>query len=177
MEVIKWNWFRQMIVSALTLWLLAFCLGVYTWVWRTELFESAVGIAWQQLIIVLPRLPIALLAAGFLSVLIPEKLISSWIGAESGVVGVLLAVLVGALIPSGPIVSFPIAIALLKLGVGTPQLVALLTSWSLLQFNRLIIWEAPFLGWNFAWKRLLISAPLPFVAAGSALLIQWVISQ
>lgn len=166
-----------MILSAVSLWVLALCLGVYTWLWRAEHFRDAIGVSCQQLIIVLPRLPVALLAAGFLSVLIPERLISTWIGSESGIMGIVIAVMLGALIPSGPIVSFPIAIALLKLGVGTPQLVALLTSWSLLQFNRLLIWELPFLGWTFAWKRLVISAPLPFIAAAGASILQWILSQ
>ena len=103
---------------------------------------------------------------------VPQELISEWIGSESGIIGIFIATFFGVLIPSGPIVAFPIAIALFNSGAGVTQLVAFLTGWSIFQFSRLLIWEVPFLGWQFASRRLLLSISLPFIAAGiSSLLI------
>ena len=77
----------------------------------------------------------------------------------------------GALIPSGPIISFPVAIALLHLGAGVPQLVAFLTAWSVVALHRLLMWEFPLFGAGFVAKRLTASLVLPPVAALIALLI------
>ena len=121
--------------------------------------------------IILPRLPISLLAAGFITSLLPEEVISSWIGSGSGFLGVLIASVIGSIIPSGPIVAFPVAIALYKLGAGTPQLIAFLTGWSSFQISRMLLWEVPFLGWQFAMRRSVVSIPLPFIAAGISMVI------
>ena len=160
-----------MILSAVFLWSLACILGFTTYITRPLQLREAFTISWEQLIIVLPRLPVALLAAGFITVLLPQELISSWIGSESGIIGVLIAAAVGVFVPSGPVISFPVAIALFNLGAGTPQLIAFLTGWSIFQLTRLLMWEVPFLGWSFAFRRLLVSAPLPFLAAGISALI------
>ena len=82
---------------------------------------------------------------------------------------ILIAGLVGALLPRGPIISFPVAIALMELGAGTPQLVAFLTAWSAFAMHRLLMWEIPLMGMAFASKRLLVSVVLPPIAG----LIAW----
>ena len=160
-----------MILSATILFILAAILCLVTFYFKKENFSEAFKISLEQLIIVLPRLPVALIAAGFITVLLPEQMISSWIGKESGLTGILIASMVGIIIPSGPVVSFPIAFALYNLGAGTPQLIAFLTGWSIFQLSRLLMWEVPFLGWSFVFRRLVVSLPLPFIAAGLAAII------
>ena len=133
--------------------------------------DEALRYAGGQAIAVLPRIPIAIIAAGFLAELLPQESISAWIGADSGFTGILIASAVGAAIPSGPIISFPVAIALLHLGAGVPQLVAFLTAWSVFALHRLLMWELPLLGGAFVAKRLAVSLVLPPIAALIALLI------
>lgn len=109
------------------------------------------------------NLPAALLAAAFIAALLPSNAVGGLIGAESGWRGVLLASLFGCMIPSGPMVSFPLAVSLIKAGAGLPQSVALLTAWSMIGLHRLVAWELPLMGWGFSWRRMAISiclAPL-----------------
>ncbi|MDC0074306.1 permease [Alphaproteobacteria bacterium] len=161
-----------MIYSTLFMWFLVIVLFFIVYFKKKSELSKSLSYSKKQLFTILPRIPIALIAAGFIAVLLPQELISEWIGSESGIIGIFIATFFGVLIPSGPIVAFPIAIALFNSGAGVTQLVAFLTGWSIFQFSRLLIWEVPFLGWQFASRRLLLSISLPFIAAGiSSLLI------
>lgn len=154
-----------MIISMAIIWGLVLVLGLVTYQRRRGLFVEALRFARKQAVVVLPRIPMALIAAGFLAELMPEEQISGWIGAESGVLGVVIAAGLGALVPSGPIISFPVAIALMHLGAGVPQLVTFITAWSLFGVQRTLMWEAPLMGWSFVSRRMVVSLPNPFVAA------------
>lgn len=111
-----------------------------------------------------PRMAIAMLLAGFVGKLIPAELVGKHIGAESGFAGIMVASVVGGFIPSGPILAFPVIVVLLQSGAGLPQVVAFITAWSLLAFHRLMIYEAPIMGWRFAWQRIVSSLVLPPIA-------------
>lgn len=133
------------------------------------------GDALRQLQPMLLRLPLALLAGSFLGQLVPQEHIVALLGEASGLRGIFIASLLGALLPGGPMVSFPIAIALHTAGMGMPQMVALITSWAVLALHRVLVFELPMLGWGFVYRRLLVSLVIP-VAAGilaSAVLL-WV---
>jgi hypothetical protein len=67
--------------------------------------------------------------------------------------------------PGGPMTSFPLVNALHDLGTGRAALIAYLTSWSTLGLQRILSWELPLMGVEFAVLRFLTSLPLPFVAA------------
>ena len=109
----------------------------------------------------LTRMPAAMLAAGFAGALLPADLIATWMGGQSGWIGIFLASAIGIVVPSGPVLSFPIALALAKAGVGVPQLVAFLTSWSLLSITNTLAWDIPILGVRFTVARLAASVALP----------------
>ncbi len=164
-----------MIVSMSIIWGLVLVLGLVTYQRGRGGFGDALMFARKQALIVVPRMPIALIAAGFLAELMPQELMSVWIGSESGFVGILIAAGIGALVPSGPIISFPVAIALMHLGAGVPQLVTFLTSWSAFALHRTLMWEAPLMGWSFVSRLVAVVSPLPFVAAGIAALVGTVI--
>jgi uncharacterized membrane protein YraQ (UPF0718 family) len=109
----------------------------------------------------LTRMPPAMLAAGFAGALLPADMIAAWLGGDSGWLGIFIASAIGIVVPSGPILSFPIALALAKAGVGVPQLVAFLTSWSLLSITNTLAWDIPILGIRFTAARLAASVVLP----------------
>jgi len=113
---------------------------------------------------VLPRLVAAFLLAGFVEVLMPRDLIRKWIGDKSGLKGVLVASLAGALTPGGPIASFPLIAALYKLGADFGPLVAYLTAWELIAVQRMVVWEIPFMGTRFVLFRVSVSLVLPILA-------------
>jgi len=111
---------------------------------------------------ILPLLLCAFIIAGMIQVLLPQELIGRWVGAKSGLRGVLLGSIAGGLAPGGPYVSLPIAAGLLKSGAGVGTMVAFLTGWSLLAFGRLPM-EVGILGWKFTAIRFastLIFAPI-----------------
>ena len=110
------------------------------------------------------RLPLALLAAGFLADLLPPRYILSWLGEDAGLQGIVVASAVGSLLPGGPMVAFPLAVVMFEAGVGYPQMIALITAWSVLAIHRVMVFELPLMGGGFVWRRLLISLPLPILA-------------
>jgi hypothetical protein len=65
-------------------------------------------------------------------------------------------------------IAFPLLLAMFKAGMGTPQLIAMLTGWLLLAFHRIIAYELPMLGTEFVRLRLIVSLPLPLIAGFSA---------
>ena len=107
------------------------------------------------------RLPLALMLAGFLSQVIPSDLVGGSIGAETGLSGIVIASVVGGLVPSGPFVSFPIAYTLLKSGAGIPQLIAFVSGWSIFAFHRVLIYEWPLMGLRFTALRFAASGLVP----------------
>ena len=112
----------------------------------------------------LPKLAAALLLAGFIEVLLPREKVARWIGEHSGLRGLAVASAAGMITPGGPMTSFPLVNALHGAGTGRGALVAYLTSWSTLGFQRIVTWELPLMGVEFTALRFVASLPLPLVA-------------
>jgi uncharacterized membrane protein YraQ (UPF0718 family) len=111
---------------------------------------------------------VSFMVAGLAEKLIPHEWIQRSLGEGSGLRGLLLASAAGAVTPSGPFLSMPIAATMLRTGAGSGAVVAFLTSWSVLSLHRLIAWEIPIIGWRFALLRWGISLIFP-IAAGFAM--------
>ncbi len=107
---------------------------------------------------------VSFLAAGLAQVLLPREWIEGALGHESGLRGILVASVAGALTPAGPFVSMPIAAVMLKAGAAPAAVVAFLTAWSVLALHRLVSWEMPILGPRFAIARWAVSLALPVIA-------------
>jgi len=110
-----------------------------------------------------PLLIFAFIIAGMVQVLIPTEMISKWIGAESGLRGILIGTVVGGLMPGGPYVSLPIAAGLLRTGASIGTMVAFLTAWSLWAVTRMPM-ELGILGWKFTLIRLACTFFFPPIA-------------
>jgi hypothetical protein len=117
----------------------------------------------------LPRIGAGVVGSGFIAEVLPKALVASWIGPGSGLIGVLIATLGGALTPGGPVVGFSIGAAALKGGAGAPQVIAYSTAWALYAIHRLVIWEVPMMPPRLVWLRAAVSVPLPFIAAAIAM--------
>ena len=141
--------------------------------WATkgpEVFWAALHDDLGFMVTVFPRILLALLVAGLVQAVLPRDKVAYWVGSESGLRGILIATLAGALTPGGPMTSFPLVVALYMAGADRGSLVAYLTSWELLGFQRFIVWEVPMLGVDFALLRGLANLPLPILAG---LLARW----
>ncbi len=125
----------------------------------------------QNFLQVAPKMGGALLLAAYIQILVPRDMVARYLGDKSGVQGVALATGVGLVTPGGPMTSFPIVAALYQAGSGRAALIAYLTAWSTLGFQRILVWEIPLLGVEFALMRELASLPLAFVAAGISSLL------
>jgi uncharacterized membrane protein YraQ (UPF0718 family) len=113
---------------------------------------------------ILPRLVPALILTGMLQVLIPQDTVARYFGHGSGIRAILMASLAGILTPGGPMVSVPLLVVLANSGMALGPLVAYMTSWSLFGMQRIISWEAPFMGWRFVMIRVLPSLAFPVIA-------------
>lgn len=150
-----------MIWTTVTLWLLTAVVAFFAYRRGDGSFQRGLRIAWRYTLGIGPRIVVALVLAGILVALTPEEMMARWLGHETGFAGILLASVVGGFIPGGPIIAFPIVLALYKAGVGVPQLVALVSGWSVVAMHRVIAFEIPLLGWRFTAVRLLASTVLP----------------
>ena len=109
--------------------------------------------AGNLLIQIVPLLICAFIIAGMVQVLVPQGLISRWVGVESGFRGILIGTAIGGITPGGPYISMPIAAGLLRTGAGIGTMVAFITAWSLLAIHRLPL-EIGIMGWQFTLIRL-----------------------
>jgi uncharacterized membrane protein YraQ (UPF0718 family) len=117
--------------------------------------EHVIGLksAGTLLLQIIPLLIFAFIVAGMTQVLIPQEIVAKWVGAESGLRGLLIGSALGGLMPGGPMISLPVAAGLLRVGASIGTMVAFLTGWSLLAVSRLPM-EIGLMGWKFALIRL-----------------------
>ncbi len=119
----------------------------------------------------IPRMAIGVLGSGFIAAALPQDLVGQWLGDTSGLLGIAIATVAGAATPGGPMVGFAIGAAALKGGAGAPQVIAYSTAWALYAFPRLLSYELPIMPARVVWLRVIASLPLPFLAAGLAMLL------
>jgi len=119
--------------------------------------------AGNLLLQIVPLLIFAFIVAGMIQVLIPQEMISKWVGAESGFRGILIGTALGSVTPGGPFVSMPIAAGFLRTGASIGTMVAFMTAWSLLAVARLPL-EIGVMGWKFTLIRLACTFFFPPIA-------------
>jgi hypothetical protein len=118
---------------------------------------------------IVPRVAVGVIGSGFIAAIIPQEIVTAWLGPNSGWPGVATAVIAGAATPGGPVVGFSIGAVALKAGGGPPQVLAYVVAWALFAFQRLLLWEIPFMPARFVWFRAAVSLPFPFLAAAIAM--------
>ena len=119
----------------------------------------------------IPRIMLGVVGSGYIAALLPQEVVGRWLGADSGVTGLVIAVLGGAFTPGGPVIGFSIGAAALKGGAGAPQVIAYTTAWSLYTIQRLFNWEIHMMAPRVVWLRAATSFPLPFLAGIAAMLV------
>ena len=147
----------------------AAAMGLLCYVKGRDNFKFGIDFAWNQFKQVFVILLVAMMLAAYLSKVVPEEMVGRWLGSEAGFQGILLASAIGGLVPGGPTITFPLIVALSKMGVALPSLIAFLTAWSCYAFHRIIAFEIPFVGWRLTTVRFIASffvPPLAGVLAG-----------
>jgi len=120
---------------------------------------------------IVPRIALGVIGSGYIAAVIPQEIITGWLGPDSGWLGVTAAVIAGAATPGGPVIGFSIAAVAMKSGGGMPQIIAYVIAWALFAFQRLLLFEIPFMPARFVWFRAAVSVPIPFLAAAMAMAI------
>lgn len=159
-----------MMAAAIVIWGIVALLAVVVWrrQGRTGLAVAGSSAVEQGRALMI-RLPLAILAASFLMQVLPVGALVSVIGPQSGLTGIIVASVIGGLMPGGPMTSFPLALVVLQGGAGLPQIVALIAGWSVFAMHRVLAYEAPIMGWRFVALRLTASLFLPVIAGCLAL--------
>jgi len=159
----KKNKGKKMNITVLIIMLVAGALTFTAYIKDPHLPLEGLKDGWKLFRDIFPALVFAFIAAGMISKVLPRELMTRWLGDESGLGGMIIATIAGALTPGGPFVQFPIVAALLKSGAGVAPLMAYISSWSLLGFNRFFIYEVPLLGWKLALCRVSASLVFPVI--------------
>lgn len=149
--------------------------GIATW-WLKgpDVFLDTVLGSAKLLVEIVPIIVAAMLIGGYAQALLPHDRVARWLGAKSGLRGILLAAMAGSVTPGGPFASFALVVALARSGADIGACVTYLTAWSVLGLHRLVQWELPLLGLHLALFKLAVSVPLPFIAGLMArALVRW----
>lgn len=152
--------FSTVMVAAIALVSGGLCYGLK----GADVFLATFATDMRMLLDLLPRMAVALLLAGGLFVLLPREKVARWLGAGSGLRGLVLAGIAGMLTPGGPMTSFPMAAVMIGAGADIGAAVAYITGWMFLGVTRMLVWEIPFMGADFAVLRFAVSLALPVVA-------------
>ena len=159
------------IVVGILLWLLVAVLAfIAAMRSRTLVPRGCLGGA-RDFVVLIPRVMVGVVGSGYIAAIMPQDHIAAWIGPNSGLIGILIGTVAGALTPGGAVVGFAIGAAALKSGAGAPQVIAFTTAWSLYTIQRLLNWEIHMMAARFVWLRAIISFPLPILAGLGALLV------
>ncbi len=159
------------VVIGILLWLLVAVLAFTAAMRSKTLFREGAWEGSRDFVVLIPRVLIGVVGSGYIAAIMPQDVIATWIGPNSGLAGILIGTVVGAVTPGGAVVGFAIGAAALKGGAGAPQVIAFTTAWSLYTIQRLLNWEIHMMAPRFVWLRAAISFPLPILAGLGALLI------
>ena len=122
--------------------------------------ETALLVAWNATKRLGPSVLAVIALIGLIVGFIPPRWIASSIGGESGILGLLIAAMIGSILFIPAIIAFPLAKSLLDMGAGVMAMAAFITTLTMIGFVFLPI-EIKELGKRFAFLR----NGLSFVAA------------
>ncbi len=107
------------------------------------------------------ELLLGFILAGLVEVLIPQPVLSRWLGAERLGQGIVVGWAAGLVMPGGPYLFFPVAANLFRSGAAPGPLIALLTAKTLVSPIRMLTYEAPLMGWPLTLARFIPGVLLP----------------
>jgi hypothetical protein len=161
----------SVLIIDILLWGSLIGVAIVAWMQDRNVMTTALRKGTIDFVYIVPRIALGVIGSGFIAAIIPSKVIVGGVGPDRGWLGVFAAVIAGAATPGGPVIGFSIGAVALKSGGGAPQVVAYVVAWALFAFQRLILWEIPFMPARFVWFRAAVSLPFPFLAAAIAMVI------
>jgi len=135
-------------------------IGLLAYGYNKGLHVDGMKMCFRMLVQVLPVLFFAFVIAGMVQALVAAAATARWVGADSGLRGILIGSVAGALTPGSTLFTLPLMAALLRSGAAVATMVSFMTSWSVFHVMRLPL-EIGVLGWKFTLVRLVSSVLLP----------------
>ena len=118
--------------------------------------ETVISTSWDFFIEMIMILPAVMVILGLFAVWVPKDIVVRYLGKTSGIEGIFLAIILGAL-PTGPLyVAFPMAAALLKKGAKISNIIVFLSAWACIKIPQEMV-ELQFLGVQFMISRLILT--------------------
>ncbi len=131
-------------------WILYFLTGgflVLSVLFSRENTKKALVKAWKSFINIVPAFLAVLLLVSFSVAFLPERVIASFIGEESGVLGQILASVLGSLTLIPGFIAFPMAKILVENGAGIAQMAVFVSTLMMVGVATAPL-EASFFGWR-----------------------------
>lgn len=116
---------------------------------RDNVIDTSLNFLIEMMLI----LPAVMVILGIFAVFVPKEFIRKHLGKGSGIKGILIGMVLGAL-PTGPLyIAFPMASAMIKKGARTSSIIAFLSAWACIKIPQEMV-ELKFLGLEFMILRL-----------------------
>ncbi len=125
--------------------------------------RRGVLMAWTAAKRTVVLLVLAFAIVGYVNVLAPQQLVEAWIGPGSGLRGLLLAEIIGMVLPGGPYAVFPLIATFYAAGAGIGPAVTMIVSWTMLGLVS-VSFELSFMGWRFTLVRWGLGVVFPILA-------------
>ncbi len=141
-------------------------LGVAVWQGRDVALAGLLAggqTLWRNLGLLL----LGFIIAGLAQVLIPKELITKWLGTEAGIRGILIACVIGGIVPGAPYATFPLVASFYVAGASIGAVVGFVTAWALWSVSRLPV-EIALIGARPALIRYAVTFVVPPLAGIAA---------
>lgn len=116
----------------------------------------------EMLIEVVPLLIAAFILAGMIQVVVSRETINKWLGRDSGIKGIMIGGIAGALVPGGPYIFYPIAASFLLSGAEIGTAVTFVVAKNLWSLSRLPM-EVALLGPRLTIIRFVVTLIFPVI--------------
>lgn len=123
-----------------------------------NLFLNVLNSVKSNILQMLSVLPPIMILLGLMDIWIPRETLMKYMGKKSGIIGIVLAMLIGS-IAAGPMyAAFPFTAVLIKKGANFSNIIIFMNSWCLTKISTLLF-EISALGLKFTLVRLVIDIP------------------
>lgn len=142
--------YRSFFISLIFLFMITF--------FSNNIFLKVIDSVKSNILQMLSVLPPIMLMLGLMDVWVSREKLMKYMGDKSGIIGILLAMLIGS-VAAGPMyASFPFTAVLIKKGAKFSNIIIFMNTWCLTKISTLLF-EFSALGIKFTLVRLLIDIP------------------
>jgi len=123
-----------------------------------EIGLKSFGIAFSSFRQMVSLVPAIMFLLGLMDVWVPRETMMKYMGANSGIIGIIIAILLGSLAAGPMYAAFPFTTVLLKKGVKFSNIIIFMNAWCVTKISTLLF-ELTALGFEFTFARFLINLP------------------